>query len=233
MRWATYVLSAVFASVCGVVLAGFSGGEQQRVAIARAIVNKPQILLADEPTGNLDPTTSAGIMSLLERINAGGTTILMATHEAGIVDQMQRRVIELASGQIVRDERQGGYGRTSAIQTITTSTPAAGTTAAAATASTPATAATATQPETSTGQTATSHQAPRVIVDDFRRPKRSYRGPSLDAQLSLQGLDRYCAVIVVSKPAARLGLELDSVQRQFYCAGSRSSGRSCLSRPLA
>ena len=131
-----------------------SGGEQQRVAIARAIVNKPQILLADEPTGNLDPTTSAGIMTLLERINAGGTTILMATHEAGIVDQMQRRVIELASGQIVRDERQGGYGRTSAIQTITTSTPATGTTAAAV-----STAATATQPETSTGPTAISHQA--------------------------------------------------------------------------
>jgi cell division transport system ATP-binding protein len=90
-----------------------SGGEQQRVAIARAIVNKPQILLADEPTGNLDPTTSAGIMALLERINAGGTTVMMATHEAGIVDQMQRRVIELVSGQIVRDERQGGYTTTS------------------------------------------------------------------------------------------------------------------------
>ena len=74
-----------------------SGGEQQRVAIARAIVNKPQILLADEPTGNLDPATSAGIMTLLERINASGTTVLMATHEAGIVDQMQRRVIELVS----------------------------------------------------------------------------------------------------------------------------------------
>ncbi|TFD77699.1 cell division ATP-binding protein FtsE [Cryobacterium fucosi] len=95
-----------------------SGGEQQRVAIARAIVNKPQVLLADEPTGNLDPTTSAGIMALLERINAGGTTVIMATHEAGIVDQMQRRVIELASGKIVRDERQGGYA-TAAIPTIT------------------------------------------------------------------------------------------------------------------
>jgi cell division transport system ATP-binding protein len=90
-----------------------SGGEQQRVAIARAIVNKPQILLADEPTGNLDPTTSADIMALLERINAGGTTVVMATHEAGIVDKMQRRVIELASGQIIRDERQGGYVTTS------------------------------------------------------------------------------------------------------------------------
>lgn len=86
-----------------------SGGEQQRVAIARAIVNKPQILLADEPTGNLDPVTSAGIMTLLERINASGTTVVMATHEAGIVDQMQRRVIELSAGEVVRDERSAGY----------------------------------------------------------------------------------------------------------------------------
>lgn len=86
-----------------------SGGEQQRVAIARAIVNKPAILLADEPTGNLDPATSAGIMSLLSTINANGTTVLMATHDSGIVDTMKRRVIELVSGQIVRDERQGGY----------------------------------------------------------------------------------------------------------------------------
>lgn len=86
-----------------------SGGEQQRVAIARAIVNKPQILLADEPTGNLDPVTSAGIMTLLERINSSGTTVVMATHEAGIVDQMRRRVIELSAGDIVRDERSAGY----------------------------------------------------------------------------------------------------------------------------
>lgn len=86
-----------------------SGGEQQRVAIARAIVNKPAILLADEPTGNLDPSTSAGIMTLLERISQSGTTVIMATHDAGIVDQMQRRVIELVGGQVVRDERQGGY----------------------------------------------------------------------------------------------------------------------------
>jgi cell division transport system ATP-binding protein len=86
-----------------------SGGEQQRVAIARAVVNKPSILLADEPTGNLDPATSAGIMTLLATINANGTTVLMATHDAGIVDQMKRRVIELVGGQIVRDERQGGY----------------------------------------------------------------------------------------------------------------------------
>ncbi|MGO4692366.1 cell division ATP-binding protein FtsE [Glaciibacter sp. 2TAF33] len=101
-----------------------SGGEQQRVAIARAIVNKPQILLADEPTGNLDPTTSAGIMALLERINAGGTTVVMATHEAGIVDQMQRRVIELVSGQIVRDERQGGYTTSIPIQAEAADAPA-------------------------------------------------------------------------------------------------------------
>ncbi len=86
-----------------------SGGEQQRVAIARAVVNKPAILLADEPTGNLDPATSAGIMTLLSSINANGTTVLMATHDAGIVDKMKRRVIELIGGQIVRDERQGGY----------------------------------------------------------------------------------------------------------------------------
>jgi len=92
-----------------------SGGEQQRVAIARAVVNKPALLLADEPTGNLDPTTSAGIMALLERINEGGTTVIMATHEAGIVDQMQRRVVELVGGEIVRDERRGGYGNTASI----------------------------------------------------------------------------------------------------------------------
>ena len=86
-----------------------SGGEQQRVAIARAAVNKPAILLADEPTGNLDPATSAGIMNVLSRINASGTTVLMATHDAGIVNQMQRRVVEISAGRIVRDENQGGY----------------------------------------------------------------------------------------------------------------------------
>ncbi|MEV7633636.1 cell division ATP-binding protein FtsE [Microbacterium sp. NPDC089318] len=92
-----------------------SGGEQQRVAIARAIVNRPKVLLADEPTGNLDPATSVGIMQLLTRINAGGTTVVMATHEAAFVDQMQRRVIELSSGEMVRDEVGGGYGDTSSI----------------------------------------------------------------------------------------------------------------------
>ncbi len=95
-----------------------SGGEQQRVAIARAVVNKPQILLADEPTGNLDPTTSAGITAVLERINAAGTTVLMATHEAGLVDRMQKRVIELVDGRLVRDERHGGYGVTAAIPVL-------------------------------------------------------------------------------------------------------------------
>ncbi|MGF2950444.1 cell division ATP-binding protein FtsE [Microbacterium alcoholitolerans] len=92
-----------------------SGGEQQRVAIARAIVNRPKVLLADEPTGNLDPATSVGIMQLLARINAGGTTVVMATHEAAFVDQMQRRVIELQNGEMVRDELGGGYGDTSSI----------------------------------------------------------------------------------------------------------------------
>jgi len=90
-----------------------SGGEQQRVAIARAAVNKPSILLADEPTGNLDPSTSAGIMNVLSRINASGTTVIMATHDSGIVNQMQRRVVEISAGRVVRDEREGGYETTS------------------------------------------------------------------------------------------------------------------------
>lgn len=92
-----------------------SGGEQQRVAIARAIVNKPAILLADEPTGNLDPATSLGIMQLLRAINAAGTTVVMATHEAVFVDIMQQRVVELSNGEVVRDEVRGGYGTTAAI----------------------------------------------------------------------------------------------------------------------
>jgi cell division transport system ATP-binding protein len=87
-----------------------SGGEQQRVAIARAFVNKPAILLADEPTGNLDPTTSLDIVRLLDRINHTGTTILMATHDEGIVDQLRKRVLELDDGELVRDQMQGGYG---------------------------------------------------------------------------------------------------------------------------
>jgi len=86
-----------------------SGGEQQRVAIARAFVNKPMILIADEPTGNLDPATTIGIMNILERINSTGTTVLMATHDANIVDQMRKRVIELDEGRIVRDESRGQY----------------------------------------------------------------------------------------------------------------------------
>jgi cell division transport system ATP-binding protein len=87
-----------------------SGGEQQRVAIARAFVNRPLVLLADEPTGNLDPDTSQGIMGLLERINRKGTTVLMATHDNNIVDAMRRRVIELDLGHVVRDQNRGVYG---------------------------------------------------------------------------------------------------------------------------
>ena len=89
-----------------------SGGEQQRVAIARAYVSHPAILIADEPTGNLDPATSVGIMKLLDRINRDGTTVVMATHDSGIVDQMRKRVIELDSGNVVRDQVRGVYGYT-------------------------------------------------------------------------------------------------------------------------
>ena len=87
-----------------------SGGQLQRVAIARALIHRPMLLLADEPTGNLDPDTSADIMLLLERINRTGTTVVMATHDNAIVDSMRRRVIELQLGKVVRDEARGVYG---------------------------------------------------------------------------------------------------------------------------
>jgi cell division transport system ATP-binding protein len=87
-----------------------SGGEAQRVAIARAFVNRPLVLLADEPTGNLDPETSTGITTLLERINRTGTTVLMATHDRQIVDSMRRRVVELSAGKLARDDSRGVYG---------------------------------------------------------------------------------------------------------------------------
>ena len=113
-----YILSAVPEALDLVGLSGkekrqpheLSGGEQQRVAIARAMVNRPKLLLADEPTGNLDPSTSVGIMRLLDRINRQGTTVFMATHDDEIVDQMRKRVIELKSGAVVRDQARGVYG---------------------------------------------------------------------------------------------------------------------------
>jgi cell division transport system ATP-binding protein len=86
-----------------------SGGEQQRVSIARAFVNHPALLICDEPTGNLDPDTSVGIMQLLYRINRSGTTVVMATHDREMVDKMRRRVIALEHGRLVRDDRRGGY----------------------------------------------------------------------------------------------------------------------------
>jgi cell division transport system ATP-binding protein len=88
-----------------------SGGEQQRVSIARAFVNHPRLLIADEPTGNIDPETSIGIMQLLYRINRTGTTVIMATHDREMVDKMQMRVVALDNGRLVRDQRQARYTR--------------------------------------------------------------------------------------------------------------------------
>ena len=93
-----------------------SGGEQQRVAVARAFVNRPLILMADEPTGNLDPQTSQGIMQLLDRINRTGTTVVVATHDEVLVDKMRRRVIELSNGVMIRDQKRGVYGFDGAAQ---------------------------------------------------------------------------------------------------------------------
>lgn len=87
-----------------------SGGEKQRASMARALVNNPPLLIADEPTGNLDPNTSAEIVALLEKINRRGTTVIMATHAKALVDRMQKRVLTLENGRIIRDEKQGGYG---------------------------------------------------------------------------------------------------------------------------
>lgn len=89
--------------------AQLSGGEQQRVAIARAIVNRPAVVIADEPTGNLDPDTSSEIVAILDRINRAGTTVVMATHDTTIVDQFRKRVVQLHQGQVVRDQAEGGY----------------------------------------------------------------------------------------------------------------------------
>ena len=89
--------------------AELSGGEQQRVALARALINDPPVLIADEPTGNLDPGTSMDIMNLLEEINGRGTTVIVATHERAVVDQMRKRVVEIQGGAIVRDQREGLY----------------------------------------------------------------------------------------------------------------------------
>ncbi len=105
-----------------------SGGEQQRVSLARAFVNRPLIVLADEPTGNLDPGTSVGIMRILDRINRTGTTVVMATHDHAIVDAMRRRVVQLDAGHIVRDQSRGVYDRTAegkAARQLTSSTPVA------------------------------------------------------------------------------------------------------------
>ncbi|TFC00779.1 cell division ATP-binding protein FtsE [Cryobacterium adonitolivorans] len=166
-----------------------SGGEQQRVAIARAIVNKPQIVLADEPTGNLDPTTSAEIMSLLARINAGGTTVIMATHEAGIVDKMKRRVIELSAGQIVRDERQGGYA-TAAIPMVLPP----GERAASRSSRMPATGAAPTEPLT--------HPAPEEVPQEVASAEVEAAAAHVSTAPSVEPTPEPAPVIKLSDPVA-------------------------------
>ncbi len=110
MRQVPIVLSTVgLRSKADVRPSELSGGEQQRVAIARAIVNNPKLLLADEPTGNLDPETSEQIMALLREINRGGTTVIVCTHDRDLVDKMKQRVIEIQEGEVIRDEEQAGY----------------------------------------------------------------------------------------------------------------------------
>lgn len=186
-----------------------SGGEQQRVAIARAVVNKPQILLADEPTGNLDPVTSAGIIDVFERINAGGTTVVMATHEAGIVNELQRRVIELADGVVVRDERHGGY---------TTAVPVQGAadlpTGDAQQLPVPVT--TAAEPVPATAEPA--RPTPAVIAArtasvPVANPAHSTRTPAAEARSATQPIDLPDQLGLAEKLGLR-GAEADSDQRQ-------------------
>ena len=157
-----------------------SGGEQQRVAIARAIVNKPGILLADEPTGNLDPTTSLGIMKVLDRINQNGTTVVMATHDHDIVNAMRKRVIELRNGKVVRDEREGIYLAT-AMQPVV---PAAGAGAAAPGSETASGAETTSGSETASGAAAPAAAAEARPADKAETPGAAKQNSSAGSEVS-------------------------------------------------